>query len=129
MPQKLSMGEALITTSPNLITCQKCGTAVMAATIAGFDRHVDFDTLNELGELAALLEGRRTFEMSGNLLVRRDVTHIKAGRSNRPVVAEHACKRTPAEHVDQSHQETAVALLKRLMGATVIADNITVPPF
>ncbi len=129
MSQKLSTGEHLITTSPNLITCKQCGTAVMAATIGGIDRHVDFDTLNELGELAALLEGRRTFEVSGSLLIRRDVTHIKAGRSNLPVVAEHAHKRTPAEHVDQSHQEAAVKLLKRLMGATVIADNITTPPF
>lgn len=126
-------GPHLITTKPSAITCRTCQRPILAATVGGLDRHVDPTPLTPPGELAALLEGRPTYDLSGPLadhLIRRNVHRIRAARI-RPVVAEHTCRPPDRAHVDHTHLEAAVFLVQRLLGADVVTvdGSSDVPPF
>lgn len=121
----------MITTTPSLITCRRCHTPVLAATVGGLDRHVDTATLNDVGELAALVEGRATFTLAAeDYLARRTVHHIAAGPARRPVLAEHNCRPTPDHHIDHAWTLVAQALLSSVLGVTVpTGANDSTPPF
>jgi hypothetical protein len=94
--------------------------------VGGLDYRADPTTLTPGGELVALLDGRATFELHGELLMRRGVDHIRAERSA-PVLAEHRCGPIPDEYVDHVWFEVAVLLVVRLLGGTpVLPDQ---PPF
>ena len=108
-------GPYLITTSPSLTTC-RCGLPVLAATVVGLDRHVDTAALNDWGELAALLAGRKTYELHGEQLVPRSSERLREGRpADTPVLADHACTITPDEHVDDTFMGKAMKLLASLL--------------
>lgn len=119
-------GPHLITTAPNVITCRSCGRPLLAVTVGGLDRHVDPAPLTELGELAALMSGRVTYDLSGSLadhLIRRTVHRIAVPRGL-PVVAEHRCDSQPdSTHVDHGHLDRAVGLVRRLLGGEVIDEG------
>jgi len=132
MVRKVSPGEFLITTPPSLTKCRKCHRPVLAATIGGLDHHVDTGTLNDVGELAALMEGRPTYELvTEDYLVRRTVHHINAGPARHPVLAEHGCTHIPDHHIDHAWTLAAQALIFSALGATVPVDGATTstPPF
>jgi hypothetical protein len=128
--RKVSPGDHLITTAPSLTKCRYCKAPVLAVTVGGLDFHVDTATLNEMGELAALVSGRRTFAyVAQDYLARRTVMHISAGPAERPVLAEHACGPTPDAYIDPLWSQVAVALTSALLGATVIGDLSSEPPY
>lgn len=132
MPRTVSNGPHLITTSPSLITCPICHRPVLAATVGGLDRHVDPATLNDSGELAAVLEGRATYFLATeDYLVRRTVEHIRGASVQRPVVADHTCRSVDPRHVDEAWTQYAVALISHLLGGSVIpaGDDGGTPPF
>jgi len=132
MPRTVSNGPFLITTSPTLIRCARCNRPVLAATVGGLDRHVDPATLNQAGELAAILEGRATYFLATeDYLVRRTVEHIKGASVQRPVLADHACRSVDTRHVDEAWTAYGVALISHLLGGTVIpaGDDGGEPPF
>ena len=132
MPKQVSPGSHLITTAPSLTKCRKCNRPVLAATIGGLDRHVDTATLNDVGELAALVSGRRTFGLvTADYLVPRTVHHISAGPAHHPVLAEHGCTHIPEEHIEHAWTLAAQALIFSALGATVPVDGATpsTPPY
>lgn len=130
MPRTVSPGPFLITTSPSLITCRRCNRPVLAATVGGLDRHVDTATLNDVGELAALVEGRATYSLvAEDYLSRRSVHDIAAGPAKRPVLAEHSCTPTPDHHVNHAWTLVAQALLSSVLGVTVPTGANVTPPF
>lgn len=130
MTKQVSPGIHLITTAPSLTKCRSCNRQMLAATIGGVDRHVDTATMNDVGELAALVEGRATFALvTHDYLVRRTVHHISAGTGQRPVLAEHTCRPTPDHHIDHAWTLAALAMLQSALGARVIADLGDTPPF
>jgi hypothetical protein len=118
----------MITTAPDLTHCYRCGGLVLAATVAGLDRHVDVDPLTQLGELAALLAGRPTYNLSRELLVRRSPERIRHGEPG-TVLAEHNCTPTPPEHVDGAHMTAAIWLVQHILGAEIVEDTNPAPPF
>ena len=124
MPRQVSPGPFLITTAPSLITCRRCKQPVLAATVGGMDVHVDTATLNDVGELAALIEGRTTYELvTADYLVRRSTHHISAGPAKHPVLATHSCAPTPEHHVNHAWTLAAQALLSTALGLTVSPDG------
>ena len=131
MPKQMSPGAHLITTAPSLTKCRKCNRPVLAATIGGLDRHVDTATLNDLGELATLVSGRKTYALvADDYLARRTVHHISAGPAKRPVLAEHGCTHIPDEHINHAWTLAAQALIFSALGVTVPADGASsTPPF
>lgn len=131
MPRTLQ-GPYLITESPGLTKCYKCGQPVLAAVVGGLERKIDPAALNEIGELVVLLSGRKTFELRRDLLVRRTADKIRAGRSSgAPVMAEHACKPIPEKHVDHECMDTATALIIEAVGGVIVTSNKSSndPPF
>lgn len=131
MARQVGGGQFLITTSPSLINCPKCARPVMAGTVRGLDEHVDTAMLNQLGELMALLEGRATFNLRGDVLSHRNQERIRGGRRDAPVLARHACKDTPEQHLDPAWVEAATAVVVQACGGVVVGnDKITQdPPF
>lgn len=128
MTRQLSAGPFLITTAPSLTKCSRCRRMVLAVTINGFDRHVDPAALNQMGELAALMSGRKSYELHGELLVHRTVAKLGSPRvAGLPVMAEHACQAVSPAHCDQEVMEQALALVKRLLGAEIVLPDQ--PPF
>lgn len=106
-------GPHFITTSPIAISCDGCGRPVLAATVGGIDRHVDPTPLNPAGELAALLGGRPTYDLTGagaDHLIRRTAIRITAGRARGPVLADHTCQPTPTAHIDHDQAPTVTRL-------------------
>lgn len=129
MARQVSNSPHMITTAPKLTVCWKCKRPVLAATLGGIDRRVDTATLNDAGELAALLEGRATFGLvGGEYLARRTVAHIKSDRQL-PVLAEHACKEIPDHHIEHAWMLAAQALILSTIGATVSPVTGDQPPF
>lgn len=125
----LSSGQHFITTNPTTTTCTHCSSTVLAATVAGLDVHVDPVALTDVGELAVLLAGRRSFSLSGERLFRRRPEHITSDRGG-VVLGEHGCVQVPDEHVDHTVLATATALLRSALGAVVVqAGDDTPPPF
>lgn len=141
MVRQVSSGPYSITTAPSLTICRKivnrrtgdmCKRPVLAATISGFDTHVDTATLNDSGELAALLEGRRTYALvAQDYLARRTALNIAAGPPKKPVLAEHACRAVPDHHIDPAWTLAARALIYSALGVEEPVDNDTEtpPPF
>lgn len=141
MVRTVSNGPYLITTTPSLVTCrrvvnqrtgQMCNRLVLAATVTGIDRHVDPATLNDAGELAALMAGRATYHLATqDYLVRRTVEHIRGESVKRPVLADHICARVDPRHVDEAWTAYSVALITSLLGGSVIpaGDDGGPPPF
>lgn len=127
MTRQLSNGPHLITTAPTITTCFRCGAMVLAATVGGLDYRIDVDPLTELGELSALLANRATFDLTGELLVRRTPERIRH-HAPTTVLAAHTCQPTPQEHIDAAHMTAAIWLVQQLLGAEVI-DTTTEPPF
>lgn len=129
MVRQVSPGIHLITTAPSLTKCRRCHRQVLAATVGGLDRHVDTATLNDAGELAALLSGLATYALvAEDYLSRRSVVAISAGPPKRPVLADHACRVIPEHHIAHEWTAAAKALLTVTLGATVDAiDNDSIP--
>jgi hypothetical protein len=115
-------GPYMITTSPSVTTCTRCKKGpVLAATVDGFDQHIDPTTLSWQGELRALMEGLATYEMHGDLLIRRTPLRIEKGSWNGPVLADHACRQRWAEHErDDAVIAQAIGLISRLLGVTAV---------
>lgn len=131
MVKQVSNGPYSITTAPGLMTCPRCNKAVLAATVRGLDVHVDTACLNDAGELAALLSGRKTYELVAQdyLSVRRP-RDIAAGPPRRPVLADHACRATPPHHIELKWSQAAQGLLSVLLPGTVsIVKDDDAPPF
>lgn len=138
MDKQVSPGPFLITTAPSLTVCRKvvnrsgamCKRPVLAATIGGIDHHVDTATLNDLGELAVLSEGRPTYGLVTHDYLSRRTTHdILAGPAKHPVLAEHACKEIPDHHIEHAWTLAAQALIYSALGATVPYVGERTPPF
>lgn len=130
MTKTVSGSPHLITTAPSLTVCRWCNRPVLAATISGVDRYVDTATLNDTGELAALVEGRSTFTLvAEDYLVRRTVHAIAAGAPRKPVLAEHACKEIPDHHIEHAWMEYAKALVFSALGATMPPERYASPPY
>jgi hypothetical protein len=132
MPHQTSAGPYLITTSPSLINCSKCRAPVMAATVAGLDRHIDTACLTQLGELEVLMAGRDTFNLNGDRLSVRNPEKIRAGNYTHPVMAEHRCgSPIPREHIDPAWLEAATAIVVQACGGVIVGnDKIAFqPPF
>lgn len=122
-------GPYLVTTSPTC-TMHKCGRMVLAADVRGITRHLDPTALNDMGELAALIDGRKTYELHGELLVPRGHERIAAGRpADSPVLADHACKSVPEAHTDDAFMGKALSLVSRLLGAHEVPDPNEPCPF
>jgi ribosomal protein S27E len=132
MARQTSTGPYLVTEAPSLINCRKCGRAIMAATVGGMAVHIDTATLNPVGELAALMQGRSTYNLRGDHLFRRHPEQIRAGDRRLPVLAKHACTDTPPEHIDPAFAEVAVALIVHACGGVIVQPTqqiAHVPPF
>lgn len=123
MTRQLSAGPHLITTSPSLTTCWRCKRPVMAATVGGLDFRIDTACLNRLGEFDALVRNLATFELHGEILVRRYGEKISGPWPAYPVMAEHACKPIPAAHTDPAWEQAAAALIVMALGGTVVKRN------
>jgi len=79
-------------------TCRKCSTPTLAgldADVCAFDAWCDLGELSPAGEAAALLDGRRTYQLFyTNSLSYRHSWHITsrpAGDPQHPVFATHRC--------------------------------------
>ena len=131
MTRQTSSGPFSITTAPSLINCPRCNRPVMAATVRGLDEHLDTAMLNPLGELAALLEGRRTFDLRGDYIGLRNKEKIASGKRDSPVVARHACKDTPPEHMDPAWMEAAIMIVVQACGGVIVGSDVgpSEPPF
>lgn len=130
MARNVSAREYLITTTPSLITCRLCGSPLLAVTVGGIDRHIGTACLNPAGELAALLAGRSTFELHGEVLVRRYPEKILAGKPGAPVLADHSCDRVPDHHIEHAWTAAAMATVIAAVGGVVIGDTASfTPPF
>lgn len=129
MPRQLSTGPHMITTSPSPTVCRSCRRPILAATVAGLDRHIDLATLNDEGELAALISGRTTYQLHGELLVERNHLKLAQPRPAVPVLADHSCQPVPTSHVDQAFTYKAMVLLADLLGGTLVSDTGDTPPF
>lgn len=138
--RRVSPGEHLITTAPSLTICRKvvekrtgrmCKRPVLAATVGGLDRKVGTETLNDTGELAALLAGRRSYALvAQDYLAPRTVHSILAGPARRPVLADHDCAPIPDHHIEHAWSLAAQALCSATLGATVIeTSGDSQPPF
>jgi hypothetical protein len=98
-----------------------CARPVLAATIGGLDKHVDTATLNETGELIALLSGCRTYELHGDELVQRSAGRIGSSEQTAPVVADHRCGRiTPINEIDAKWSAVAAAMIVRALGGMIV---------
>lgn len=131
MARQVSNGPYAITTAPSLITCQKCRRSVLAATVHGLDVHIDTATLNPVGEMVALIEGRATYGLRGDRLYERMPEKIRAGNTDgAPVMAQHACKPVPPEHIDQAWSLAATAIVIQAIGGVVVNGTAYAePPF
>lgn len=128
--RNVSGGPHLITTAPSLTVCRRCKRPVLAATVGGIDRHVDTATLNDVGELAALIEGRATYALvAHDYLSRRTVHDISAGAPKHPVLADHVCKEIPDHHIEHAWTLAAKALAISALGATIpgAGDDVACP--
>lgn len=122
-------GPYLITTSPSMTVCTRCHRTVVAATVAGFDRHIDLAALNDAGELVALLSGCQTYELVGDELMKRNPGMIAKPR-RRPVLADHRCADIPAGQTDPDTMAKAVVLVVAALGGTVVTGrDRSEPPF
>lgn len=130
MVRQVSSGPFSITTAPMLTTCTRCNKAVLAATVRGLDVHVDYACLNDAGELAALLEGRKTYTLvAQDYLAIRTRYNIAAGPPERPVLADHACRPVPPHHIEIKWSQAAQGLLTVLLpGAVPIDSDVDAPP-
>jgi hypothetical protein len=123
------IGPYLVTTSPTMTMC-RCGRPVLAADVHGLPRHLDTSALNDMGELQALIENRKTYELHGEMLIPRTSERIASGRpSDSPVLADHACKDVLIGHTDDAFMEKALRLVSRLLGAFPVMDPNAEPPF
>lgn len=123
-------GPHLITTRPTVTRCAGCRRTILAATIGGIDRHIEPTTLNDVGELAALVAGKATYDQRSELILRRGAERLRQPRHPHvPVLADHDCTVVPEEHVDQSHMYLAMALVATKLGATLVSDTGGPPPF
>jgi hypothetical protein len=133
MPAQRSSGPYLITTTPSLINCRTCGGPVMAATIRGMDTYVDTACLTQMGELVALMAGKRTYGLrAADYFVHRGPEAIRAGFPNAyPVMAEHRCGHpVVAEHINSVWSEVATAIVVHAVGGVIVGQKTAhVPPF
>lgn len=118
----------LITKAPTATTCSRCSAPLLAATVGGLDVRVDPVALNDLGELAALMGGRRTYEVRGEWLILRRPEHIRAGNRG-PVLGAHACTPVADDHIDHCALTQAAALVRSLLGTVPEDDPAAPPPF
>lgn len=127
----------LINTRPRADTCPTCRHIVITARTRGWPTTADPQPLNNLGEAAALLAGRATFNLHHDRLTRRDHFRIAGNRQPRgTVIATHRCGHTaPPQHrdptitVDSKRLEAAaIALCVHTLGAQVLGVDES-PPF
>ncbi len=118
-----------MTEAPGLILCKSCGRPILAVLVKGLDRHIDTAALTQEGELFALLTGRATFEIRGDVIYRRSPEKIATGERKQPVLAEHNCTPIPEAHIDVSWSQAAASIIMGAIGATLISDTTVTPPF
>lgn len=91
------MSEGGLTRRAKLISHRPCSFPTLAgldADLAALDAWCDLGELTLEGEALALLDGRRTYELHGGRLSRRNHWMIQgrpAGTTRYPVFAEHRC--------------------------------------
>ena len=90
------LSEAGLTRNAGIRTCRTCRTSCLAGiAITGLDTWLDPHQLHTAGELQALLDGRRTFNLyAGKQLMPRDrhlMAAYPAGYKQRPTFAAHRC--------------------------------------
>lgn len=118
------IGPYLITTSPSVTACSGCNMPIFAATVGGIDRHIDPTCLSWQGELVALMEGQRTYELHAELLMYRNVERIQDGTWTGAVLADHRCGRVwTTQQRDDTVMHVAMDLLARLLGATSLVPD------
>jgi hypothetical protein len=83
-------GRYLISTRAVEDEC-RCGSVILAGFDEGAFVKVDPTPLDPTGELAALLDGRRTFALIAHELVHRHPGRIRAGLIGAGLRAEHRC--------------------------------------
>jgi hypothetical protein len=106
-PSWLTRARGDATRAARLRQCPRCRGAVLVGLdgdVAAGTARVDPAPLNSLGEAAALIDGRRTYTISGDKhrkqIDYRQDWHISEGTKGRHVVAEHKCEWTPPrEHI------------------------------
>ena len=90
------LSETGLTRNAGLRTCRTCRQHCLAGiAITGLDTWLDPRQLHPVGELQALLDNRRTFNLyAGKQLVPRDrhlIAAYPAGHPQRPTFATHTC--------------------------------------
>ena len=90
------LSETGLTRNAGIRTCRTCRTNCLAGIdINGLDTWTDPQQLHPAGELQALLDGRRTFNLyAGKQLMPRDrhlMAAYPAGHKQRPTFATHTC--------------------------------------
>lgn len=79
-----------------LTACKRCGAKVLRGLdddVAALDTTVDAEPVSAAGELAAIADGLRTYELYGDDLSYRTLYwHVRyASETTRPVHVEHRC--------------------------------------
>ena len=90
------LSETGLTRNAGIRTCRKCRTNCLAGIdINGLDTWTDPQQLHPAGELQALLDNRRTYNLyAGKQLMPRDrhlMAAYPAGHKQRPTFAAHRC--------------------------------------
>ena len=88
------MTRHLVSTTVTTKPCPRCGRTVLAALDEGLPAEVDPARLDNTGEITALLDGRKTYTLTGGKeLIHRDAGRIRHGHLRGSIHAEHQCKR------------------------------------
>ncbi|USC17016.1 hypothetical protein [Rhodococcus sp. 11-3] len=97
-------------TAPSVTHCGDCGARVLACWHEGWHEVLEDAELSQVGEIAALMSGRRTFELCAKQLYRRTPYRIR----NHPapvisvVLTEHVCGTTIERALRRPEPEAAV---------------------
>jgi hypothetical protein len=85
----------LETTTPLVHTCRRCDRPVIYGLAEGVPARCDPTPINTVGEIAAVMAGRRTYTLQRTGLVERDALRRSDPNLTGPVLAEHDCPRGP----------------------------------
>lgn len=82
----------LVSTTASQTTCDRCGASLLTGWAEGILARVEAVALDRAGEIAALIQGRITYDLVYGELVDRDARRIR-GQRRGSVYAEHRCER------------------------------------
>jgi hypothetical protein len=120
-----------LTEVATLERCPRCGAPVLAGHADGLLARVDLIPVDEVGELAARLIGRWTYDViprrlaRGAVLVFRDLDRLSGARRT-PVAIGHRCSPAPGL---RRLTEPEPALAYALLGRRAEVRDLVDPPF